>query len=197
MSKLGNAKILGGVGAILTLVGAFIPVIGTILPLVGVILIFIAVKYIADETKESGIFRNYLVSFIFRVCSIIAGIAVAVIIIGSVSLGAMFNLNQFTNPRAMFNFAGGILAGIIIGLIVIWVFLILSSVYLRKSYNSIAKHTKVDLFRTTGMLYFIGAITLIVLIGFLILLIAVILEIVSYFSLPEKLPVEAQPVPAE
>ena len=60
--------------------------------------------------------------------------------------------------------------------------------YLRKSYNSIAKHTKVHLFRTTGLIYFIGAITLIIAIGIIIILVAKILEIVAYFSLPEKLP---------
>lgn len=92
------------------------------------------------------------------------------------------------NPKEMFSdIAEEILVGVIIGLIVMWIFLIISATYLRKSYDSIAKYTKVDLFKTTGMLYFIGAITVIIIVGLFILLIAIILEIVSYFSLPDEL----------
>ena len=75
-----------------------------------------------------------------------------------------------------------------IGLIVGWILMIFATIYLRKSYNSIAKHTNVDLFKTTGTVYFIGAITLIVVIGAFILLIGKILEIVAFFSLPEEIP---------
>lgn len=41
MSKLSNAKIFGGVGAILTLIGGLI---SEVISLIGVVLIFIAVK---------------------------------------------------------------------------------------------------------------------------------------------------------
>ena len=70
---------------------------------------------------------------------------------------------------------------------VAWILLILGTLYLRKSYNSIAEYTKVDLFKTTGLVYFIGAITLIVIIGIFIIIVAKILEIVAFFSLPENL----------
>ncbi len=184
MSKLGSAKIYGGIGAILTLIGSFLPY--GVVSLIGIVLVFIAVKYISDEAKETGIFQNYLISFIFRICSIFALVAVTIIVVGSVSLK---NIEKFSNPKDLFEgLAGSVLVGIIIGIIAMWIFWIIAAIYLRKSYDSIAQHTKVDLFKTTGMLYFIGAITTIVLIGFIILLIAIILEIVSYFSLPEELP---------
>ena len=69
-----------------------------------------------------------------------------------------------------------------------WVLMIIATMYLRKSYYRIAKHTKVHLFHTTGTVYFIGAITLIIGIGALILLVARILEMIAYFSLPDNLP---------
>jgi uncharacterized membrane protein len=81
-----------------------------------------------------------------------------------------------------------LVGGCFIALIVAWILLILGTLYLRKSYNSIAEHTKVDLFKTTGLVYFIGALTLIVIIGIFIIIVAKILEIVAYFSLPENLP---------
>ena len=65
--------------------------------------------------------------------------------------------------------------------------------YLRKSYNRIAEHTQVSTFKTTSTVYFIGAITTIILIGFLIIFIAKIIEIVAFFSIPETLPASKGP----
>ena len=56
MSNLSNAKILGGVGAILMLVGGFVT---SFLSLVGIIMVFVAIKYIADDTKDRSIFSNF------------------------------------------------------------------------------------------------------------------------------------------
>ena len=58
MGKLRDAKILGGIGAILLLL-SFIPFVS----IIGIVLMFIAVKYISDETKDKDIFKNYLYSF--------------------------------------------------------------------------------------------------------------------------------------
>jgi uncharacterized membrane protein len=58
MGNLSNAKILGGIGALLTLIGIFIPSSWGILSLIGFILVFVAVKMIADAAKDHGIFNN-------------------------------------------------------------------------------------------------------------------------------------------
>ena len=192
MSKLGNAKILGGVGAILMLIGSFFGV----LTIVGLIMVFIAVKYISEEAKEENIFTNYLMYFVFSLVAIIAALAIIFASIG----GNILNFGKIAQEMAEEAWQGStegiikFLAGIIVALIVAWILMILASIYLRKSYNRIADYSKVNLFRTTGMLYFIGAITLIIFIGFIILLIAKILEIVSFFSLPEEFPKEVETV---
>jgi uncharacterized membrane protein len=49
------------------------------------------------------------------------------------------------------------------------------------------------MFQTTGLLYLIGAALTIILVGFLILLIAEILQIVAFFSIPEQLPPSMPP----
>jgi uncharacterized membrane protein len=81
-----------------------------------------------------------------------------------------------------------ILAGVIL-----WVCILISTVFLKRSYDAIALKLKVDLFRTTGLLFLIGAATLIVLVGFVILFIAAILQIVAFFSIPEQVPSQMPP----
>lgn len=190
MSKLGQAKIMGGLGAILSLL-TFIPNIGFLIGIVGLVLVFIAVKYIAEETKNHSIFKNYLMNFILNIVAIGAVIIIMVLAFG-VSGGFAWITNMQPQDITDFNTFwasfGSLVGGCFISLIVAWILLILGTLYLRKSYNSIAEHTKVDLFKTTGLVYFIGALTLIVVIGVFIIIIAKILEIVSYFSLPENLP---------
>lgn len=181
---------LGGIGALLSLL-TIVPTIGFLLGIIGLVLVFVAVKYIANETKNQNIFQNYLMNFIF---SIIAIVAVFVIMIMSFGLsGGMswitsIQNQEFTDPGAVWSSFGTLIGGCILALFVAWILMIIGSLYLRKSYNSIAEHTKVDLFKTTGLVYFIGAVSLIVVIGAFIIIVAKILEIIAYFSLPENLP---------
>lgn len=187
MSKLRDAKIFGGIGAILLL----FPVVS----IVGVVLLFVAVKYIADETKDHDIFKNYLYSFIFKIIAIIGFIAV--LVFSFITLGLSFNyfdIQQFSDinyfqdfiSNSFAPFLGGII-GCGIAILVGYILLILGALYLRKSFDSIAERTRVDLFKTTGLVYLIGAVTTIFLIGFFIFIIATILEIASFFSLPDSL----------
>ncbi len=57
ISKLSEAKVLGGIGAILMLIGGFVPYVGPIASIVGLVLVFIAVKSISQITKNKDIFR--------------------------------------------------------------------------------------------------------------------------------------------
>ena len=195
MSKIGQAKMLGGIGALLTLL-VFIPSVGFLVGLVGLVLVFIAVKYIADETKDHNIFQNYLMNFIFTIVAFGAVIGIMIMsfgVAGGMSWIQSLQDQNMTDPSMFWNSFSTLIGGCILALFVAWVLLIIGSLYLRKSFNSIAEHTKVDLFKTTGLVYFIGALTLIVIIGIFIILIAQILEIVSFFTLPENLP--STPVP--
>ena len=192
MSKLSEGKMFGGIAAILMLVGSFIPAVGSIVPLIGLVLIFIAVKYIADATQDGDIFRNYLFHFILTIVAFVAVIAIMLLSFGAAggfsfieNLQSM-DFTNFTGTDFMTTF-GTLIGGCLLSIVVAWVLLIISAIYLRRSYDRIAKHTNVDLFKTTGLIYLIGAATLIILIGALIILVAKIIEIVAYFSLPETL----------
>ena len=195
MSKIGQAKILGGIGALLSLL-TVVPSIGFIIGLVGLILVFIAVKYIAEETKDHTIFQNYLMNFIFDIIAIGAVIGIMIMAFGISGGMSWVNAMQgkdFTDFSTFWDTFGPMVVGCALALLVAWIMLLIGALYLRKSYNSIADHTKVDLFKTTGLVNLIGAATIIIVIGIFIILIARILEIVSYFSLPENLPTAPEP----
>ena len=195
MSKLGQAKVLGGIGALLSLL-VFVPTIGFIIGLVGLVLVFVAVKYIAEETKDHAIFHNYLMNFIFDIIAIGAVIGIMIMTFGVVGGMSWVNTIQQQNITDFSSFwanFGAFFIGCVLALVVAWIMLLIGALYLRKSYNSIADHTKVDLFKTTGLVNLIGAATLIIVIGAFIIIIARILEIVSFFSLPENLPQTPEP----
>ena len=64
MASLGQAKSLGGVGAILVLIGGFVGAPGGVLAIVGLILVLIAVKYIADVLADQTVFNNMIIAVV-------------------------------------------------------------------------------------------------------------------------------------
>jgi len=182
--KLSQARIYGGVGAILGLVGGVIPYAGGIVSIIGVVLVLVAVKYIAEETKDESIFTNYLIAFILAIVSIIVAIVALFAFIGT---GVLFHPSEIKEAAHLFSLKH-LLLGLVAAIIIFWILYLISAIFVKNSYYSIAHHTGVDLFHTTGLLYLVGAATLIIFIGFLIIFIAKILEIISFFSLPDELP---------
>jgi uncharacterized membrane protein len=191
MSSLNNAKIIGGIGALLMLIGGFIASTAGVLSFIGFIMVFIAVKMIADETKEKAIFDNYLYAFVTCIIAIVALVAIALVVLASVGgIQFFYDLQNMamSNPMEIWNTIQPVLFGIIAGFLVFWIIAVIASLFIRKSFNLIAEKTGVKMFATTGLLFFIGVITIIILIGFIILIIAMIIEIISFFSLPDKRP---------
>jgi uncharacterized membrane protein len=196
MATLGQAKTLGGIGSILVLLG-FVPYAGGVLAIVGFIMILFAVKYIADVVGDHKIFSNMIIAVVLA----IVGIAVAfVVVLGAllslVGLGSLATITYTpgTTPSAGFL---KVIASIIIGLVVIWIFFLIASIFLKRSYDSVAARINVGMFHTTGLLYLIGAATAIIGVGFLIVFIAEILQIVAFFSIPEQMPMGPQPMPGQ
>jgi len=191
MVELSNIKTIGKVGALLTLLGGFIPFIGPIIGIVGFVLVLIAVKSISELVKDKDIFKNYLIDFILSIISIV--MILVIMLIGFINVGGFSWLTSLQDINiqdlsTFWDFFGGIIEYAIMALIVGWILWVIGAIYLRRSYNSIAKHTNVSLFRTTGTVYLIGALTTIILIGFVILFVGRIIEVIAYFSLPDELP---------
>jgi uncharacterized membrane protein len=190
MSLLGNAKILGGIGALLMLL-TIIPYAGMFVGIIGFILVFVAVKYISDETKDRSIFNSFLYFFIIAIVGTVVAAGIFVISffdVGGIEYFTNLQSQTFTDPMIIFQELQDFFAGIIMALLALWITWIISAVFLRKCYDAIAEHTKVKWFGTSGLLYLIGAATVIIGIGFIILLVALVLMIIAFFSLPDNLP---------
>lgn len=113
------------------------------------------------------------------------------------TIGSLGGLAYFTslegmdaaNPKEILSYLSPLFSGCLLAIVVVWILSILGAIYLRKSYDSIAKHTNVESFKTTGLLDLIGTATIIIVIGVFIIFIARIFEIISYFNLPDSTPI--------
>ena len=197
-------KALGGVGALLLLISCFpfiSPLVG-VLGLIGFIFILVALNGFANYYKEKGIFNNALYGVILFIIGgvITAAAAIFVLVDFLKSLGIDFtNLQSFQTidwtsimtPDKIFDLIGGC----IIALVILFIFSIISAIFWRKSLDLLATKTDVKLFATTGLLLLIGAVLSIILIGFILLFVAVILLIVSFFSIKEPVSKSVMPQP--
>ena len=162
--------------------------------IVGLVMTLIAVKYISEVIGDRKIFNNMLIGVILA----IVGVAVAAIVIVGV-LFSFFGFGALSGGVGSFgsypSTTGvppsdflGLFAGLAIALAIVWIVYIISAVFIRRSYSSIAKHVNVGLFGTAALLYLIGAALTIILVGFILIFVAQILLIVAFFSLPDQLP---------
>ena len=190
MVPLSQAKTLGGVGSLLILL-AIVPGSGWLLGIAGFVLVLIAVKYVADLLGDPSIFNNMVISVVAGV----VGVAVAAVFV----LASLFTFIGFhmEGPDLLPNRTPGtipsgdiiaLILAIVGGLVIAWMALVVYAYFLRKSYSVIGAKLKVGMFGTTALLYLIGAITMIVAVWFIILFAAEVLQIVSFFSMPDRLP---------
>lgn len=163
------------------IVGFFVPYIGGAIAILGLILVLLAVERISDDLKDSAIFVNYLIAFILSIVAVIISALIFVVSLFSILFEA--KTSSFESWKVLIRL-------ILIPLITIWILESVSAIFLRKSFSSIAEKTGVKIFRTTGTFYLLGALLIILLVGFIILLIAAIFQILAFFSLPEKLQIQ-------
>jgi len=196
-ATLRQAKAMGGVGSILVLL-SFVPFVGFLFGLAGLVMVLLAVKRISEAVKDREIFHNVLMAVILQ----IVGSAIsAFVVIGSffTFVGSQVAMAPFGSSFDGFGSPGilgagaimAVLGSLLAGLIAMWIILIIAARFLRKGYEGIADKTGTETFRSVGRWYYYGAWLAIILVGFVLILIAAILQIVAFFSLPESPP--AQP----
>lgn len=190
-------KTLGGIGAILMAIG-FLPFAGVytgIIALVGLILVLISVKGFSDYYKDSRIFNNVLYAIVIAIVgAIVAGVFVATAAIGllnalGITMGRVYDwtmiqqLIQNVNINAVLPY----ITTILLSLVLLFVFAIVAAIFVRRSMTSLSEKTRVHMFATTGLVFLIGAILTIVLIGFVLLWVSLLLLAVSFFTIPTQL----------
>jgi uncharacterized membrane protein len=191
-ATLREAKTMGGVGSILVLL-SFVPFVGFVFGLAGLVMVLLAVKRISEAVNDSEIFRNVLMAVILQIVG--SAISAFVVIEGILSTFMMAPLGSpfdgFGGP-GMFGAGAAIafLGSLLAGLIAMWVILIIAARFLRRGYEGITTKTGTETFRSVGRWYYYGAWLAIVLVGFVLILIAAILQIVAFFSLPDSPPSE-------
>ncbi len=177
MSK--QTKQLGGIGLILALVasvfGVFIPFAG-IVALIGWILTVVAYVKASDEYSEPAIKSNAIKAVVLGIVAVVLFALASGSIVASLAAG-------FGGYEDVGLGLGG--AGIAM-LLVGWVLTLIASWFWYKANVSMAEKSSVGLFKTGGLLMFVGAILSVILIGGFISLIGQILLIVAFFSTPES-----------
>lgn len=165
-----SGKNLGGIGSIFLV----IPV--PFLSIVGIILVLIGMNNLSKAYNDPSIWKNTLYAVIFGIIGIVgSGLALA-----SLFFGGIFPSAAFGGGTGI----AGFFAGLIIFLIVAFIFYILEAIFIRKAFDSLANKSGVGLFRTGGLLLLIGAVLTIILVGLFLIFIAWILILVAFFQIP-------------
>lgn len=155
--------------------------------IIGIILLFIGMKGMGDYYKEPGIYQNALWGFVFGIIALIA-LAGGIV---SIIFGGIFS-------SATFGFAGIGLAliGVIVTLVIVFIFYVLAAMYFKKAFSLLAQKTGEHSFETAGSLLWIGAIlTIIFGIGLILIFIAWIFATIGFFAAPSRPNTYAQPPP--
>lgn len=178
--KLSNAKIIGGIGSILLLL-AVIPDI-EIIGLIGFVLLLIALNTMSTIFNDNRIFKNALISFILMVVGV--GISLVITIVAGVSLFSIFGSSPFS-LMDIGAVQGNIFLTAVLAILGFYIPLIFSAHYLKKTMYLLFDHTEIKLFKIGGLLYFIGTILLILVVGVLINVVAWVLIAVGFFTMPD------------
>ncbi len=168
------------------LLGAYTGVLG----LVGLILVLIALKRLSDYYNEKGIFDNALYGIIIGIIGLVvfvAGIVVAAVGLLSdlgIAWGDWAVLQEIDWEAAVtWEIIEPHIAVIIGSLVALFVFVVVSAIFLRKSLTTLSTKTGVNMFGTAGLLMLIGAVLTIILIGLIVIWVALILLTVAFFSI--------------
>ncbi len=207
---LKQEKILGGIGAVLTLF-FIIPVFGWIISLVGLILTSISINGLGEKLKERSIFTNYLTSIIFFFLSGFVLLGTFILTISKIikNLPEKFNGNFFDFEYRYDLFSGrrffrgdpnmlpklkeffqnldGKIWILLFILLIVWILLILGGIFKKGSFDKLSEKIKIDDFKLSGLLIFLGTILVPLFgVGVILIIIGIIFEIISFFSMKDK-----------
>jgi uncharacterized membrane protein len=199
--EIHTSRILGLLGALFMVLG-ILPTIGWLLMLVGIIFVLIAINEYGNAYKDGSIFHNTLYTVVFEIVG-------AVIFLGVVIFGLMnflsslgiTNITQLSSWQSI-NWQQAISTSnflpfvgvIILGLVILFAFTVLASLYFRKAMKTLSEKTGVKLFHTTGTVFFVGALLTIIFIGFVVIWVAFILLLISFY---ESKPGQQMPQPQQ
>lgn len=217
-----SSKTLGGIGALLIFIAAILSFVvpyggGLVVGLIGFILVLIGLHGLADYYHDHSIFSNALYGFIAVIIGVVTavGILVATILFNVNNIKAFITQiypgwnGDWTSLQGMtpdtsalqsgnFDYSTIVpfIIGILVFLVVIWVFAIIATFFVRRSLKTVSDKSTVGLFGTSGLLMLIGAVLIIAFgFGLLLIWIGALLLAIAFFQLRPVEPVVEQAPP--
>ncbi|HET7267335.1 MAG TPA: DUF996 domain-containing protein [Oleiagrimonas sp.] len=177
-----NTKMLGGISCIALVVfsvlGSFIPFVG-VLTLIAGICLLVAFFMAGNQLHRSDVKNNVIISIVLSIVGTIVLLMVMGASFAAVLSGTDTGLGAFG-------------ATAIIGGIICWIIFIIGSWFWYKASVGIAEGSNTPLFKTGGLVLFIGTILLVVFgIGAIVMLVGQIMQAIAFFNAPENSPASA------
>jgi uncharacterized membrane protein len=200
---LESSKNIGGIGAILMFIGVLVSGYSYgIVTLVGLILVMVAMYGLASHYRESGIFNNALYGVITAIIGVILVAVIAVYALfgffAEIGIASIWNAAEWTTLTQIdwanmgLSIIGNFITNILLALVILFAFVVITAILLRKSLGLLSAKTGIGLFGATGTMILIGAILTIIVIGVLLLWISLLLLAVAFFQIKPQQP---QPPP--
>ncbi|MEM0339995.1 MAG: DUF996 domain-containing protein [Acidilobaceae archaeon] len=178
--ELKAAKLYGAIGTTSLLVStilAVIPYVGIFLTLtsyiLGLALLLLAFKKLSDVYNRSEIFKNAMIWLVLDV------VASLLAILGLVAIGVAFF--EFIIRGRSLAFLTGFLS-----LLLSLAIFVVSAFFYYRAVSTVAEVSKNELFKWSGICQLVGALTLILLIGFFLMFVAEILLLIAFLELKSE-----------
>jgi uncharacterized membrane protein len=177
--NFGYSRTLAAEGAILILLG-LVPYVGWILGIIGVVLFLKGMKELSNYYEDEKIYQNSWTGVKFYIVALIAaGVAVTSLVIGIASATGFTFAGDFLLTAGF----GVGLAAFLGGIVVAFIFYILATFHLKKTFDMLAEKTGEASLTTAGTLLWVGAILTIIVVGLLLILIGWIFVTIGLFSM--------------
>ncbi len=163
--------------------------LGTALSLAGFVLVLIAVKFISDELRDRSIFLNMLIAAVLTILGLILTVILLIGALAQLPFLEGFLRPPIPLPRFTESAVLNLIIGLILALVTVATAYTASAVFVRRSFRSIASGLNVEMFNTAAFIYVIGSrLVWVFFFGFLLIIIAQILQVFAFLSLPETVP---------
>ncbi len=177
------AKTLAGEGSILLLL-SLVPYAGWILGIIGVVLLLRGMKELSNYYQDEKIYQDSLTGVKFYIVAIIAAaVAISAIVVG---VGSATGFSFVTGNFALtVGFGIGLIA-FLGGLVIAFIFYVLATNHLRRTFNSLAQKSGEASFTTAANLLWWGALLTIIVVGLLLIFVAWIFATIGFFTMKSR-----------
>ncbi len=174
------SKTLAIEGSVLLLL-SLIPYVGWVLGIVGVVLLLRSMKEFSNYYQDEKIYLDSLTGVKYYVIAIIsAAVSIAAFTIG------IWSATGFTSAFVLTAGFGIGLVAFIAGLVLAFVFYILASSHLKRTFNTLAQKSGEASFTTAGTLLWIGSIMTIIGVGLILIFFAWIFATIGFSAMKSR-----------